>query len=776
MLTEGSTLRPCDENLATQLEEGYLKTKPFRYAAQTRSASQPRTSSIKDQGDDAEALKASEAIAQYPSDDLDVQGKEDRREARSTTNDPPKSPAQPQTHRLFGTYMNSMVTYQDAKAAWILTDDFLSRMSTTVYQRFAGGGYLGGMKVVRGYSEPKKAKETKPEGEKKVDTNPTASDNGGATQSTGDKDEGYSKGSSPVPDVTMADSSSSPVAETTSQSRRQALERQMSTLVTSADAEDPQKQEEEARRRDEKEIQDDYRDDEGEDQARDIEHLILVTHGIGQRLGLRMESVNFVHDVNVLRKTLKSVYDSSADLQALNTEVGKLPRNCRVQVLPVCWRHLLDFPKQRLGQSEREHDLGDLELVQDEDKYPSLEDITVQGVPAVRSLITDLALDILLYQSAYKEHISHIVQGECNRIFKLFLERNPTFKGHVSLMGHSLGSAILFDILCDQQDRPKRKGLTGEQRSSHRNQKESARRVSNKTDLELDFDVDAFFCVGSPIGLFQMLKGGTIAARQKILPLESPRNPDLVHNPTVSRSFSTSNDTADESALSSLPVIVSSPKCAQLFNIFHPTDPISYRLEPLISSAMSSLKPQLLPYTKKGIFGAPMGQGLSGIGARVGQSVSGLWSSLSSGIASSILNRSLGISGEDLKAELPTEPPLSIGAGTNISGGSVIPTSLTSAEIRAAGLGDDKKRKLGGDTAGTESTNEHPPTLIDAGLETLYSGFQKRRKSHQADEARDLGDSPEWQALEDRARKLGKEEQKVRALNPNGRVDYSIQE
>ena len=30
---EGSTLRPCDENLAIQLEEGYLKVKPWRYSA-----------------------------------------------------------------------------------------------------------------------------------------------------------------------------------------------------------------------------------------------------------------------------------------------------------------------------------------------------------------------------------------------------------------------------------------------------------------------------------------------------------------------------------------------------------------------------------------------------------------------------------------------------------------------------------------------------------------------------------------------------------------------
>lgn len=72
-----------------------------------------------------------------------------------------------------------------------------------------------------------------------------------------------------------------------------------------------------------------------------------------------MESVNFVHDVNVLRKTLKSVYASSADLKALNSEPGSGTGNCRVQVLPVCWRHLLDFPKQR--QKRGEHDLGDTE-------------------------------------------------------------------------------------------------------------------------------------------------------------------------------------------------------------------------------------------------------------------------------------------------------------------------------------------------------------------------------------------------------------------------------
>ncbi|OIW34200.1 hypothetical protein CONLIGDRAFT_214428 [Coniochaeta ligniaria NRRL 30616] len=92
-------------------------------------------------------------------------------------------------------------------------------------------------------------------------------------------------------------------------------------------------------------------------------------------------------------------------------------------------------------------------------------------------------------------------------------------------------------------------------------------------------------------------------------------------------------------------------------HIFHPSDPIAYRLEPLISKAMSSLKPQALPYTKKGIFGTVALQGLTGIGAKVGQSVSGLWSSFSAGIASSLLNRSLGLTQEDSAAQSVPIPP-----------------------------------------------------------------------------------------------------------------------
>lgn len=753
---EGTFLRPCDENLATQLEEGYIKAKPWRYepTPPQRSTSQAKRPTSLKPLEDVGKLGATNVKPPRISsaDDTKNRTKEDTAGSAAS---PPKF--QLQTHRLFGTYMNSVVTYQDATVAWLLTDDFLSRMSSTVYQRFAGGGHLGGVKVVRGFSENVGGKETKTENESNAEKR-NSEERGRSL------DNSKRRSAPPKLERTLStDAERAQEKEAESESKRNALERHMATIVSSPEPEDPASQEEEVRKRDEHEIQDDYRAD-GEDQGREIEHLILVTHGIGQRLGLKLESVNFIHDVNVLRKTLKNVYENSPDLQALNSEVDRLPKNCRIQVLPVVWRHLLDFPKQSLKQQRKEQDVSDADDLADDEDYPSLSDITVEGVPAVRNLITDLALDILLYQSAYREHISGIVQRECNRVFKLFLQRNPSFKGRVSLVGHSLGSAIMFDVLCRQKENVEAPAPT--QSWQHAKRVNSIGQQEERRDLSLDFEVQDFYCLGSPIGLFQMLKGRTIAGRRcpSGIPAESPMDPDPVDDPIL-RSYSARLASASAANNSNILTIgVSSPKCGQIYNIFHPTDPIAYRIEPLISPAMSSLKPQPLPYTKRGIFAAP---GLTGISARVGQSVSGFWSNITTGVASSLLNRSLGLTHEGY-TPVQTRSPLSVGAGTNIAGGGVI------SGLEA--MKEEKRRVQANAAVGIDSSVEHPMTLIDTEIETLYAGFEKRRKSQQSDGGRDLGESVEWQEADDRAKRLKREETKIRALNSNGRVDFSIQE
>jgi len=258
-----------------------------------------------------------------------------------------------------------------------------------------------------------------------------------------------------------------------------------------------------------------------------------------------------------------------------------------------------------------------------------------------------------------------------------------------------------------------------------------------------------------------MLKGRTITARpsKPHLPPKTPGDP-------LDDPFSTTTD--DQSH--AFDITTSSPLCKQIYNIFHPTDPISYRIEPLISPAMAGLKAQPLPYTKKGIFGAPASQGFTGIGARVNQSVNEFWSSLGSGIGSALLNRSLGIS--EMPNPRPQRPVPNQSVSTFSIPGIDEPTS-------ASYTNDERRKRLGQETIVPGEDGEHPPTLIENDVETLFAGFQKRRSSEEEgwkEGKRGVETDLEWQELEEKSRKLKKEEAKVRLLNGNGRVDYSIQE
>ncbi|KAL5364568.1 DDHD domain-containing protein [Aspergillus floccosus] len=677
---DGSTIKPCEENLATQLEEGYLKVKPWSNEDRQDTSSRSLPSSKAAEKDPKPSRTPPVGIAGQP----------------ATT-----SSSESRNYRLFGAYMNCIATYHDSTTAILTNDDLMSRVSTTFYQKL---GFVPGTKVVRGFSDLKKQKEQSEVrgADQKKDKTP---------RSEASKPDTILPQGSPVPEPQESESSKGFDSEFPTKNPPSALQRQMSSLA--GEPQNADELEEEARRQEEREMEN-SRELEDEDRDREIDHLVLVTHGIGQRLGLRLESINFIHDVNVLRKTMKSVYKASPDLQALNSGFGDRDKNCRVQVLPVCWRHLLDFPYQGVRQNRKELDLADAGF--EDDSYPGLADITLDSVPAVRNLISDLAMDVLLYQSAYCDHISNIVKQECNRILKLFKERNPSFKGSVSLCGHSLGSAILFDILCHERtntDTPR--------------QGDEVRQ-----DQHLSFQCEELFCLGSPIALFQMLKGKTISGRSYLL--DGSKSP----NPAQSGIGAAIKDNYNP--------IVSSPSCRQLFNIFHPSDPVSYRIEPLISPAMSSLRPQPLPSVKKSLW-TSSGQSLSLIGSRVGQSVGSLWTNFTTGVASSLLNRSLGLGPDDSAAQLSSN------------------NSSQPQKSRPQSTSDiDSPYKF----------DRRQPTLIDAYLETLDDKSQKARDERNKATGED--DAPQYQEAEDRVKKLKMEDLKVRSLNSNGRVDYSIQE
>lgn len=72
----------------------------------------------------------------------------------------------------------------------------------------------------------------------------------------------------------------------------------------------------------------------------------------------------------------------------------------------------------------------------------------------LRDIANEIFIDIVVYLTpAFRERIIMHVSKQLNKMYKLFCEYNPRFVsngGRVSLIGHSLGSVILFDVLSNQ--------------------------------------------------------------------------------------------------------------------------------------------------------------------------------------------------------------------------------------------------------------------------------------------------------------------------------------
>jgi hypothetical protein len=60
----------------------------------------------------------------------------------------------------------------------------------------------------------------------------------------------------------------------------------------------------------------------------------------------------------------------------------------------------------------------------------------LDGIPGIRTLVSDVILDVLLYMTPkYRQEMIHQVTKECNRIVALYKERNPAFEGKISIYG-----------------------------------------------------------------------------------------------------------------------------------------------------------------------------------------------------------------------------------------------------------------------------------------------------------------------------------------------------
>lgn len=95
----------------------------------------------------------------------------------------------------------------------------------------------------------------------------------------------------------------------------------------------------------------------------------------------------------------------------------------------------------------------------------------------------------------------------------------------------------------------------------------------------LKFKVENYFALGSPLGVFSLLKRQNIAPRSKENSVSvNDIDKEVLDRPCVG------------------------PKCENLYNIFHPCDSIGYRVEPLIRSEFTKFKPSPVPFANKSGF------------------------------------------------------------------------------------------------------------------------------------------------------------------------------
>ncbi|KAL1137611.1 hypothetical protein AAG570_009307 [Ranatra chinensis] len=241
------------------------------------------------------------------------------------------------------------------------------------------------------------------------------------------------------------------------------------------------------------------------DKPLDISHLVFVVHGIGQKMNIGAQIFRNTSFIREKVTVLKEKYFPGSSQ--------------RVEFFPVEWRSSLTL------------DGGTVDA------------ITPLHVKMLRQVLNSSAMDIMYYTSPiYCSEIQDELCAEMNRLYRMFTERNCTKTSpKVSVIAHSLGAVIVYDI------------VTGWLPMMSMNEG-----VLLPGKSRLNFELDNFFCLGSPLSVF--------------LAVRVPKGQHGYH-------------------------LFPPSLCNRLYNIYHLTDPVAYRLEPLIVKDYARISPLVIhPY------------------------------------------------------------------------------------------------------------------------------------------------------------------------------------
>ena len=326
-------------------------------------------------------------------------------------------------------------------------------------------------------------------------------------------------------------------------------------------------------------------------------------------------------------------------MHALGNKREIPPKPNRIEILPIEWYGQIHCASSALKRT--------------------LLGTTLRTVPKLRSIANDVVFDVLMYMTPdFCEEVLRCVTGQINDFYEKFLRIFPGFiegGGKCSLMGHSLGSVIVWDLLSilqqrsekDRPEMPKDDGRCEIDRGSmipfndfgfpliptatdpvdqhqpmgyqaycaERGESHAAETgtwgpvLRRPMDQTIPFLPDFTIFLGSPLGLFLSLRGAHPVFDEMRERSNAARRGESAKKKKEARSemwgaaaaavggdgggvvgeeddhigvaadFWTAVNKGDDEDVVECPFRLPTGAC---YNVFHPSDPIAYRIEPLL--------------------------------------------------------------------------------------------------------------------------------------------------------------------------------------------------
>ena len=338
-----------------------------------------------------------------------------------------------------------------------------------------------------------------------------------------------------------------------------------------------------------------------------VTHVIFVIHGIGQAL-LNREDVKYMTLIEEMdatrllfqRRQLAEWKRACEKAKKGDPKMPLPPVPNRVEILPIEWWDKIHNSSSALVRSLRA--------------------ATLPTIPGLRALANDVVFDVLMYLTPiFCETVLSCVTTQITDLYHGFQKVHPDYEkngGKYSLIGHSLGSVIAWDLLSILKDNTEgainvdgdgycgvhltaNGADVGYQAYAARTDKHemNARNGAWGPSLPkpmtkcIPFVPDFTLFLGSPLGMFLSLRGAHAVFDEMLQMSIHIARAKATEVAAEAEAMSAMVDAKEvnmhirQDMLPPMEVPVASPftlPSGSIYNIFHPSDPVAYRIEPLL--------------------------------------------------------------------------------------------------------------------------------------------------------------------------------------------------